>query len=93
VKKNFVHVVLEPGNVKQLHDMIPEKQRDTPWYPLLLAVAEVLDDRAQGEDVFLALGGTKDMSTYLLTVKYPQGKLTAAGGDLVELLADLQRLF
>jgi len=92
MKRSYVREVLQPVSLAQVVDSSKEKLQDTVYLAFLKLVAECLDLRAEGEDVWINLGTDRSKSSLLLTVHDNGTQYTAGGATLADLAADCSRL-
>jgi len=64
----------------------------TYYYNLLQVVAQVFDDLAHGEDVYMILGATTKKDAYTCTIKFAGAPTTVFGTSLEDLSAKLADL-
>lgn len=69
-----------------------KKLADASLLPLLRAVCEVLDLAAEGEDVFLTIGKTRNKGALLLTITWDGVKQFATADNPVELASEVAKL-
>jgi len=55
--------------VEVLHTWGSKKACDTPYWPLLVLIADVMDNIAKGEDAYMIIGATRNRDACSLTVK------------------------
>lgn len=77
MKKRFLKAVLSAGNELRLNELLPQKDGLHHYTPLLTIVAQALDEAAQGDNVWVSIGKTRDQSSLTLVVHTEEGALTA----------------
>ena len=64
---------INPESSAELEGWAKTKLIDTPYYPLLRVLAEMLDSSAKGQNIYSIIGTTKDKSAISITVKQDGG--------------------
>jgi len=70
MKKPTRQASLSGGNLKALDMSIGVKGGLDNYIPLLRLLAEMLDNIAEGEDVYISIGSTKRKDAFLLTLTW-----------------------
>ena len=65
---------------------------DTRYYPLIQLVAEMFDNIAVGEDMFMIVGATRNRSSFVVTVKHDGDSTSVYGSSLAALALACQDL-
>jgi hypothetical protein len=92
MKRNYIRATLKPGNEETLEKGAKEMLAPSPYYPLLKLVAQVLDYKAGGDNVWLTIGADKQNTTLLLVVHDGDVTYSAAGESLTDLSRDCLKL-
>ena len=90
--KPFIRQVLTVANEQELESHGSQPLAASPYYPLLKLIAQVCDERAKGENVWLNVGTDKGQTSLLITLHQDGSRASAAGGNLVELADDCRNL-
>lgn len=80
---------IAPNNKALLAKHANDKLQASPYYPLLLFWAEVLDTSAGGENVYFIAGTTKDLSSATIKVVTPDDAETVYGAGMFELAEEV----
>lgn len=83
---------IAPNNKALLAKHANDKLQASPYYPLLLFWATVLDSSADGENVYFIAGTTKDLSSATIKVVTPADSETVYGAGLFELSEEVTGL-
>jgi hypothetical protein len=92
MKRTFVREVLQPVSLGQVDSQLKEKLQDTVYLALIKLIADCMDLRAAGEDVWINIGTDQSKTSLLLTVHDNGTRYTAGGATLADLAADCTRL-
>lgn len=85
MRKDFVRADLVADNVKALENAAGEPLAATPLYPLVLLLADIADEIATGEDVYITLSAPRAHNCLMLTVGLNGQKTYVSGACLEEL--------
>lgn len=85
MKKDFVRAEMAADQLKVMHQQLAKAEKPTVYFPLLLLMADVIDDAVKGSNTYITLGVTRDKSAIILTVNVGGSKVYASGATLAEL--------
>lgn len=83
---------LNGKNVRHLQEMVDEPLGETPYFHLLHTIALVLDEAAQGRNVYMTLGTTRSKDAYSFTINDNGDRAGAYATALAALCLEAARL-
>jgi len=76
---------LGTDNELNLNELQTAKQAGEVFYPLLAAIAGVLDEAAAGQDTYMIIGTNREKTNLLVTINQNGARDWASGLDMQEL--------
>jgi len=83
---------LHPQNMDQLVNLLGKKDGYQAYQPLLTLVADMFDQIANGEDMYMTIGATRKKDAYVLTVKWNQEGTPIYAESLLEMAAKAEEM-
>lgn len=85
MKKGYVRELLNNHNEEAVVGSVEKKSTHNEYRGLLQLLAQVADQAAQMEDIYVTFGATKQRDAFILTVIWDGTRTYATGGSLVAL--------
>jgi len=85
MKKEFTRADMTPDQLKTMHQQLAKADKPTTYFPLLLIMADVVDEAVKGSNTYLTLGVTRDKSAIIMSISVDGKKLYASGASLADL--------
>jgi hypothetical protein len=85
MKKDYVRADMKADQLKTMSQQLAKPDKPVTYFPLLLIMADVIDDAVKGANTYMTLGVSRDKSSIILTISVDGHKLYASGATLAEL--------
>jgi hypothetical protein len=92
MKHKYLKAVIEPINEVEFVDQASKKRLAEVYTDLLQLLAQVCDEAASGDNVWLSMGATKEKSALVVTVHTPEGNMSVYGATLGGLCLEAKSL-
>jgi len=84
MKKDFVRAEMKPDQLEVMHKQLAKSDKPTTYFPILLMIADVIDEAVKGTNTYITIGVTRDRSSIIWTTNVAGSKLYASGATLAE---------
>lgn len=82
MKKGYVRALLTTDNEAAVLASIKDEECGNHYHGILQLIAQVMDQAASGEDIYLTLGATKNRDSFIATVIWDGARTYATGASL-----------